>query len=379
MFKAPLSYLPGPTTVPDSVLKARTGPVLDEQALYKEVTEAIQLILNTKSSVHVLAGEGMLALDSVSCSLIEPGDNVLIISNGVFGDWFLDLVSKYTKSHTIFQCDPTCGVSAQALEEFIVAQKQQGIFFKLATLVHCDTPSGVLNDIAALVPVLSRHSILSVVDMVASSFGVPITIDSCGIDVALMGSQKALSCPSGLSMLAISDKAWNTMQSRRTPIPSYYCNLLLFRNAPATFPYTISSHDLLGLREALHLLMEEGLEHVYRRHVRVAEAVRYAVHKSGLTLYLSGDYSPTITAFHVPQGTTSEAILQTMLAEYGIRFSGSLGSLDKKVMRIGHMGFNSNVQVTLYVLKCLTRTLKSHGVCLKGDLGEHFFERYYSS
>lgn len=378
MFRAPISYLPGPTAIPDSILKARMGPVLDEKALYADVAERIQRILNTKSSVHILAGEGMLALDSVSCSLIEPGDNVLIVSNGVFGEWFVDLVGKYTKLHTTFQCDPTRGVSAQELEEFILAQKKQGVSFKLATLVHCDTPSGVLNDIASLVPVLSRHSILSVVDIVASSFGVPIDLDLCGVDVALMGSQKALSCPSGLSMLAISDKAWHAMETRRTPVPSYYCNLLLFKNAPNTFPYTISSHDLLGLQEALRLLEEEGLDNVYRRHMRVAEAVRYAVHKSGLSLYLASSYSPTITAFHVPQGTTSDAILQTMLNDYGIRFSSSLGPLDKKVMRVGHMGFNSNVQVTLYVLKCLTRTLRAHGVCLKDDMGECFFEKYYS-
>ncbi|EFO65161.1 Serine-pyruvate aminotransferase [Giardia lamblia P15] len=378
MLKTPLLYLPGPTAVPDSVLRARMGPVVDDQALYGEISETVQRVLNTKSSVHILAGEGMLALDSVSCSLIEQGDNVLIISNGVFGDWFLDLVSKYTNSCTVFQCNPTSGVSALALEEFLAAHKQQGVSFKLATLVHCDTPSGVLNDIASLVPVLSRHSILSVVDVVASSFGVPIDLDSCGIDIALMGSQKALSCPSGLSMLVISERAWHAMETRRTPIPSYYCNLLLFKNAPATFPYTVSSHDLLGLREALRLLEEEGLDNVYRRHIRVAEAVRYAVQKSGLALYLASDYSPTITAFCVPQGTTSDAILQTMLNEYGIRFSSSLGSLDKKVMRIGHMGFNSNVPVVLYVLKCLTRTLRSHGICLKDDMGESFFERYYS-
>lgn len=354
------------------------GPLMDDQALYKEISGAVQRILKTKSSVHILAGEGMLALDSVSCSLIEQGDSVLIISNGVFGDWFLDLVGKYTSSYTIFQCGPTSGVSASALGEFLIAQEQKGVSFKLATLVHCDTPSGVLSDIASLVPVLSRHSILSVVDVVASSFGISIDLDLCGVDVALMGSQKALSCPSGLSMLAISERAWRAMETRRTPIPSYYCNLLLFKNAPATFPYTVSSYDLLGLREALRLLEEEGLDNVYRRHMRIAEAVRYAVQKSGLTLYLVSDYSPTITAFHVPQGTTSDAILQTMLNDYGIRFSSSLGSLDKKVMRIGHMGFNSNVPVVLYVLKCLTRTLRSHGVCLRDDMGESFFERYHS-
>lgn len=379
MFKMPLSYLPGPTTIPDSILRARMGPVLDEKALYCDIAERIQRILNTKSSVHILAGEGMLALDSVSCSLVEPEDNVLIISNGVFGEWFADIVNKYTKRYTVFHCDPTHGVSAQALDDFIMAQKKQGVLFKLATLVHCDTPSGVINDITSLVPVLSSYSILSVVDIVASSFGVPIDLDLCGIDVALMGSQKALSCPSGLTMLAISDKAWHSMETRKTPIPSYYCNLLLFKNAPATFPYTISSNDLLGIQEALRLLEEEGLENVYRRHARIADAVRHAVHKAGLSLYLVDSYSPTITAFRVPEETTSDAILQTMLNDYGIKFSSSLGKLDKKVIRIGHMGFNANVQMTLYVLKCLTRTLKSHGVCLKDDMGEIFFERYYSS
>lgn len=136
----------------------------------------------------------MLALDSVSCSLIEQGDSVLIISM-VFWRLVLDLVGKYTSSYTIFQCGPTSGVSASALGEFLIAQEQKGVSFKLATLVHCDTPSGVLSDIASLVPVLSRHSILSVVDVVASSFGISIDLDLCGVDVALMGSQRPSHVP----------------------------------------------------------------------------------------------------------------------------------------------------------------------------------------
>jgi len=375
-FDVPLLMTPGPTQVRKNVLKARavkaTNPDIDPVffEFYRETCRGLSEFLNTASQVLILGGEGMVVLDAACASLAEPGDRVLIIDNGLFGEGFADMIKVYGAEPVVFKGDRTRGISAADLKTFLETDSD----FKFATIVHCDTPSGVLNDVSALCPLLKSYGILTVVDSVSSMVGEPIFADEWKIDVCMGASQKGFSAPAGISFLSISDDAWNLMENRKVPIPSYYCNLLIWKNYYENFwfPYTPPIHDILGFRAALENVLEE--KKIADRHRKIAEAVRKAVVKSGLSLHLESDYCSTVTAINVPDGLDGEQLVQKIKNECGILIGGNFGYLKGKVIRIGHMGENARVKYVSKTLKALQKVLKKEGVLLNADMQSVFLK-----
>ncbi|MDP4089012.1 MAG: alanine--glyoxylate aminotransferase family protein [Bacillota bacterium] len=373
-----LIMTPGPTTVRENVrmarAKAATNPDidLDFYEFYRELCGKIGTFLQTKNEVRVLCGEGILGLEAACASLTESGDRVLVIDNGIFGEGFADFVNMYGGEPVLFRGDRRGAIDVEELRAFLGKDSN----FKYATVVHCDTPSGVLNDIGNICTLLKSKGILTVVDSVAAMGGEEIKVDEWCIDIALGGSQKVVSAPPGLTFLSISGDAFKSMENRRTPIASFYCNLLVWKDyySKKWFPYTMPISDIEGLNAAFDNIMEEGIHHVIARHHLIAEAVRAAVKSAGLNLYLEDGFSSTVTPVEVPEGVDDSELRDYMKEHYNVLIGGSLGYLDGKVMRIGHMGENAAVDKVSYTLMAFGHSLKHCGVEVKSDMAEVFLE-----
>ena len=354
---------PGPTQVAENVRLARsmecTNPDLDEDFVefYKETCEKISSLLHTSNETLILSGEGILGLEAAIASMTEPGDKVLVLDNGIYGKGFADFVSMYGGRPELYTRDYQNTLDVKELEAFLADNHD----YKYATVVHGDTPSGMLNDVSAICPLLKKYGILTVVDSVSASFGEPLNIDACQIDIMCGGSQKVVSAPPGLTFVVVSSDAKKAMTERKAPIASFYANLTTFAHyyEEKWFPYTMPISDIYGLKAAMDNIAAD--KDLIKRHARIANATRKAIEAFGLKLHLESGFSDTVTVFDVPKGMTADDILERMREKHGIMLAGSFGELTGKVIRIGHMGASANVGDMLEVMSGLEETLRYLG------------------
>lgn len=367
---------PGPTQVAENVRLARsrecTNPDLDEGFVefYKETCEEISRLLHTDNETLILGGEGILGLEAACASMTEPGDHVLVLDNGIYGKGFADFVSMYGGCPELYSRDYRETLDVQELENFLKDHHN----YKYATVVHGDTPSGMLNDVSAICPLLKKYGIMTVVDSVSASFGEPMRISDWQIDIMCGGSQKVVSAPPGLTFVVISDDAKKAMTERKTPIASFYANLTTFAHyyEEKWFPYTMPISDIYGLRAAIDNIAADP--DILARHEKIAEASRKAITGAGLSLYLKSGFSSTVTVFEVPEETTAAAILDGVKKDYNIMLAGSFDVLAGKVIRIGHMGNNADFYSVREVFTALDGTLAKLGVPLKASMEKIFCE-----
>lgn len=361
---------PGPTMVAENVRNARSievgNPDFDTDFFdyYKETCELYSSLLNTENESLILSGEGILGLEAAIASITETGDRVLVLNNGVFGKGFGDFVSMYGGEPVLYTVDYKKEIETEPLREYLDKDSD----FKYATLVHCDTPSGMLNDISKLCPLLKEYGIITVVDSVSGMFGNAVDVDESQIDILCGGSQKAISAPIGLTLVTLSDAAKQAMENRKTKIPSFYANLMIFKDYYENkwFPYSMPISDIYGLRQALENIKNDP--DMLGRHARIAKKTREAIVRSGLHLYAENGYSDTVTVFTVPGGVTASDILRVMREEHGIMLAGSFDVMAGEVIRIGHMGYNCSQENMEEVLCALDATLTKLGVALKQPL-----------
>ena len=364
----------GPVQVRENVLAARSIPCTNPDQdvefyeFYKETCDLFSEALHTENRAIIMGGEGILGLEAACASLTEPGDRVLVIDNGIFGKGFADFVKIYGGEPVLYTTDYKNPVDPAGLEAYLEKDSD----FRYATLVHCDTPSGVINDIPALTNILDKFGILSVVDSVAGMFGQPLDCAKSKIDILCGGSQKALSAPPGLTMVWVSQRAFDFMEHRKTPIASFYANIMTFKDYYENkwFPYTMPISDIYGLRAAIDNIAADP--DILTRHEKIAEASRKAITGAGLNLYLKSGFSSTVTVFEVPEGTTAKAILDGVKNDYNIMLAGSFDVLAGKVIRIGHMGNNSDYYNVREVFAALDGTLARLGVPLKASMEKLF-------
>ncbi|WP_224335684.1 pyridoxal-phosphate-dependent aminotransferase family protein [Haloprofundus halobius] len=336
---------PGPTAVPEPVRRAmareQPNPDVEERfrVRYEDLTEKLAEVYDTDHDVVVLGGEGILGLEAAIASLVEPGDRVLCISNGLYGDGFVDFVESYGGEPVHVGVEYTEALDVDAVKAILEKSEEMGKPFELATMVHCETPTGTLTNLDPVLDVLDDYGVLSVVDAVSSLGGTPVPTER--IDVCLGGSQKCFSAPPGLTTAAISDEAWAAMEARDPP--SLYTNFLPWRNVSEGFPYTHLAANVAALDVAVDLLLEDGLDAVYGRHVAAAEVCRERGAEMGLEPFTDGARpSPTVTAFHVPGRA---ATLQQRLAdEHDVVLSTGLADLADDIIRVGHMGYGADIE-----------------------------------
>ena len=240
---------PGPSQVRENVLLARSrqfqNPDLDCDFVeyYHDTCKLYSSLLHTENESLILGGEGILGLEAACASLTEPDDRVLVLDNGVFGEGFKDFVSIYGGTPILYTRDYSHPFDVDDLKAYLEKDHD----FKYATVVHCDTPSGMLNDIASICPLLKSYGILTVVDSVAGMFGEDVRVDDWKINLLCGGSQKAVSAPPGLTMVTLSADAKAAMEKRKAPIASFYANLLTFKGyyEAKWFPYTMPARRYL--------------------------------------------------------------------------------------------------------------------------------------
>ncbi|ABW01039.1 pyridoxal-phosphate-dependent aminotransferase family protein [Caldivirga maquilingensis] len=373
----PLIATPGPTEIPQRILlamaKRTTNPDLDPD-FFRRYDEARGIIASmvgsSKDNVVVWVGEAMSGLEAAVANLIKAGDKVAVLSNGMFGDAFADLVSPYGGSPIIHRVNYSELLDPDKVRVFLRNEAKEA---KVVTMVHCETPSGTLNNLKEIAGVVKSEGRLLIVDAVSSIGGVEVNT-AWGIDVLIGGSQKVLNLPSGLTIMVISNEAWD--EAERVNYRGFYLNIRLWRNVieKGEFPYTHSEPLINALLESLRLINEEGFSNVYMRHRAVSRGVVEAVRAMGLKLVPERDEysSPTVTAFYVPNGLSDVAIREAAL-KYGALIAGSWGVLKGRVLRIGHMGYTASVNAMVTALTALAKALNDSGYRVKvGDVIEAF-------
>ncbi|RQG90081.1 alanine--glyoxylate aminotransferase family protein [Natrarchaeobius halalkaliphilus] len=350
-----LRMTPGPTEVPEAVRDRMAEPMPNPDVEpeffeeYRELTAKLEAIFRADSSeavdrgpdseldLLVLGGEGILGLEAAVDSLVGPDDRVLCLSNGLYGDGFAEFVEATGAEALI------CGVSPrETLAADVIASELEDGEYDVATMVHCETPTGTLNDLEPILDVLDDHGVLSIVDAVSSLGGTPVPAEK--IDICLGASQKCFSAPPGLTVCSVSERAWNRIEAVETD--SFYTNLEPWRGAvdDEWFPYTHLTSNLAGLDAAADLVLEEGIDSVFERHETAATRCRERAAALGLETYPddAADSSPTVTALTVDG--RAEALQRAMLDEHGIVLATGLGELADDVLRIGHMGHNARLE-----------------------------------
>lgn len=343
---------PGPTAVPEPVREAMSreliNPDVDPEfrAIYDRVTERLATAYgidpdasgDNARDVVVLGGEGILGLEAAVASLIEPGTEVLCLANGLYGEGFAGFVESYGGDPTVVAAEHDEPLPLDALDEALAADDAD---FDVATMVHCETPTGALNDVDAALDRIEAADaeILTVVDAVSSLGGVSVPTER--IDVCLGASQKCFSAPPGLATAAVSDRAWAAMEARDPH--ALYANFLPFRDVSDGFPYTHLTTEVVALDEALGLLLDEGLNAVRERHQTAAARCRERGAELGLETVPGPERSsPTVTAFAVPG--RAETLQERLREGHDVLLATGLGDGASDVLRVGHMGHNARVE-----------------------------------
>lgn len=365
---------PGPTEVSADVRFAMsqsyTNPDLDPAFLsfYIETAQHFNdFVGNADGETFLLAGEGILGLEAACASMIEPKDRVLIIENGIFGEGFKDFAQMYGADTCVFSGDRRNALDPEAIEAFISKNGP----FKYATLVHCETPSGITNPVDAIGKILRRHNIVSIVDSVSAIGGEAMDMTAYGLDVVLCASQKAFSAPVGITTVSLSKIALERLRQRETAIPSFYANLKLWLNYKEEkwFPYTQPIHLLAAFRIAIDQLEKEAF---ISKHEKVAEAVRQTLVSTGLNLFAQSGHANTVTTVLLPQGIDFEDLQQELSQTSGVLVGGGFGFLSNQIFRIGHMGEGADELKIKRLLSALDQSFMHLGYPLEKSLAKEF-------
>jgi len=358
-YKIPL--VPGPTRVPERVHRAylidyASSDLEPEYCqLYADVQSQLRTILSTNNQIALMTGEGMIALWGALKSCVQPDERVLAISTGVFGHGIGDMASAIGAQVRWVEFGYDEIIQPARVEEAIREFRP-----KMVTAVHCETPSGTLNPVAQVGALKHQYGVpLYYVDAVSSAAGTPVLTDEWSIDLCLIGTQKALSAFPDLAAVAISEVAWEIIAQANYP---GYDALLPYRDAleKRWFPYTPAWASLSALHEACNIVLDEGLEQVYARHLQVAQHCRDRVRALDLSLYPVAETacSPTVTALKVPEFLEWEELNQR-LRQHSMGVGGSLGPLAGKVFRIGHMGSQADMTLVDQGIDTLAQVLTS--------------------
>ena len=337
--------IPGPTNVPDRVLRAMDMPTSDHRGplfagLTREILDGLKAVFKTSSEVVVYPSSGTGAWEAALVNTLSPGDRVLMFETGQFATLWRGIATDLGLEVEFVPGDWRHGVDPVEVETRLAADSQQAI--KAVAVVHNETSTGVTSRIGRIREAIDRagHSALLLVDVISSLGSIDYRHDEWGVDVTVAGSQKGLMLPPGLSFNAISAKALAAAQNSTLPAAYWRWQPMLDNNARGYFPYTPATNLLYGLREALRMLHEEGLENVFARHRRHGEATRRAVRAWGLEVLCleEEEYSDALTAVLLPEGEDADRLRQVILERFDMSLGTGLGKLQGRVFRIGHLG-----------------------------------------
>jgi alanine-glyoxylate transaminase/serine-glyoxylate transaminase/serine-pyruvate transaminase len=337
--------IPGPSPVPERILRAISKQVIDHrgpefQRLGREVLEGCRTIFKTSGPVVIYPSSGTGAWEAAIVNTLSPGDTVLMVETGHFAALWRQMALRLGLEVNFISGDWRRGADANAIEAKLREDTRQAI--KAVMVVHNETSTGATSRIADIRKAIDRagHPALFMVDTISSLGSVDYRHEEWAVDVSVSCSQKGLMLPPGLGFNAVSEKAIAASRSNRMQRSYWDWGEMLKPNANGFFPYTPATNMLYGLREAIAMLLEEGLERVFARHLRLAAATRAAVRGWGLEILCQEplEYSPVLTAVLMPPGYDADELRRVVLDDYDMSLGAGLSKLAGKVFRIGHLG-----------------------------------------
>jgi len=344
--------IPGPTNVPDRVLRAIDNATIDHRGpefalLAREVLDGIKTIFKTAAPVVIYPASGTGAWEAALVNALSPGDRVLMFETGQFSSLWYAMAKKLALDVVLVPGDWRHGADPDAVEAQL--RDDTGHAIKAVCAVHNETSTGVTSRIPEIRAAIDRagHPALLMVDTISSLGSIDYRHDEWGVDVTVGGSQKGLMLPPGLSFNAVSEKALAASKTSRLPKAYWDWHDMIAVNKTDFFPYTPSTNLLYGLREAIAMLHEEGLDNVFARHDRHAEATRRAAAGWGLEIVALDprEYSSSLTALYVPDGVDADALRAKILERFDMSLGTGLGKLKGRVFRIGHLGYFNDLML----------------------------------
>lgn len=379
----PFLQIPGPTLVPERIVRAMSQSLIDHRgpkfaALVGEILEGLKTVFQAaRGHILVYPGSGTGAWEAAIVNTLSPGDRVLGGVNGHFANLFCRTAAAHGIEVERLEVAYGAGIPADRVAERLRADATHQL--RAILVVHNETSTGVTSTVARIRQALdeARHPALLLVDVVSSLASIDFRFDEWGVDVALTGPQKGLMLPPGLTILAASDKAIRASQAAKCPRAYWDWGPVLERNKRGEFPYTPATSLLFGLRESIAMLTEEGLPQVFHRHARLAEACRRAVRAMGLELLCRdpAEYSNTLTAVVMPPGSDSDAYLAHANRTLDLSLGVGLGEVKGKVFRIGHLGSLNELEL-LGGLAGVEMTLRTFGIPVPLGAGLAAAEQY---
>ena len=361
----------GPSDVHPRVRQAMTAPIMghldpDFIRVMDDVMEMLRIMFKTSNPLTLpISGTGTAGMEAALCNVIEPGDTVVIATNGYFGNRMADIASRCGGEVHVVESPwgKPVGPDLSALEQELGNHRK----IKAICVVHGETSTGVLNPLPDIANLAHRYEALLIADVVTTLGGENMDLDGWGVDICHSATQKCLGAPPGLAPISLSPKAEKVLSERKTPVQSFYLNLANLatywsENPNRVYHHTAPISMIYALREALRMAMEEGLEERVQRHARVASALRAGLEALGLELFADPDHRLNpLTTVMVPEGVNDANVRRGLLRDYGIEISGGLGQIAGRVWRVGLMGESCRESNVLSFLSALERILPGEG------------------
>jgi aspartate aminotransferase-like enzyme len=338
---------PGPTPMPRRVAEALSQPMINHRGpefaeLLHEVTEGLKPVFQTRNDIILLTSSGTGGLEAAVVNTFSPGDRLLAVSIGNFGDRFAAIAEHFGADVERLSFPSGHAADPDAIATRLAAEPFAGVL-----VTHNETSTGVTNDLAAIAEVVQAARCLLVVDGVSSVGSIDVRTDEWGIDLLVSGSQKGWMVPPGIAMVSVSPRAWEAQQTAR--MPRYYWDFAAARKEAARgqTPWTPGITVLYGFREALRMIEEEGVQAVFERHRQIGAYTRAAIKDLGLRLVPVDERyaSDTVTAFYIPEPWTDATLAERLRVEDDVVLAGGQGELTGKILRIGHMGYVTEADI----------------------------------
>ncbi|HYA37638.1 MAG TPA: alanine--glyoxylate aminotransferase family protein [Candidatus Methylomirabilis sp.] len=365
-FNPPVRTLmgPGPSDVHPRVLTAMARPTIGHLdpafvAMMEEIKALLQYAFQTNNALTIpVSAPGSAGMETCFVNLVEPGEKVIVCSNGVFGGRMQENVERTGGVPVVVDDAWGKPVDPNKLEDALKTNRDA----RIVAFVHAETSTGVQSDARKLAEVARHHDCLTIVDTVTSLGGSPLKVDEWGLDAVFSGSQKCLSCTPGLSPITLSDRAVDKIKKRKTKVQSWFLDLNLvmeyWGSGKRAYHHTAPINPLYGLHEALAMLQEEGLENSWARHRRHHLALRSGLEAMGLTFLVKECARlPQLNAIMVPEGVDDAILRNRLLNEYNLEIGAGLGALAGRIVRIGLMGYGANMKNVMYCLEALEAVL----------------------
>lgn len=343
--------IPGPTNIPDRILRTLSKPIINHRGsefekLVDDCVKGLKRVFKTENDILLFPSSGSGALESALVNMFSQGDTIAVASHGVFSERVIKIAERFNIDVIAIEKEWGKAVKSDDFKEVLLNDNQFKI--KGVCLPQNETTSGIRNDIESVSKMLKEinHPALLIVDVVSSLACLPFETDKWGVDIAITASQKGFMLPPGLSMISVSKKAWE--QSEKSTLPKWYWDYKAVKDKMTEFqmPYTPPTTLLFGLKEAIDIIEEEGLDNVWSRHKLIGDITREAIKNMGLELFSEQGYeSDTITAIKMPENIKFKDLSNLLKNKYGVVIGGGLGKLQGKIFRIGHLGMIHEMEI----------------------------------